>query len=152
MDNYSEFGTVIAVDLDNFKICTQFMGWTPYASNPITRLLTDLLEDFIGKFYAIELFGIDHSKGTEEAILVVFHETNTILQSLEIIKKSIEQLANRLGAPTSLSIGVATGQINEIKKLENRKKITFFRDPTRAMALRALKKAKKMGGNQIITF
>ncbi|MCY3410175.1 MAG: hypothetical protein INQ03_00930 [Candidatus Heimdallarchaeota archaeon] len=152
MDRYNEFGTVIAVDLDNFKICTQVMGWNSYTSNPITRLLTDVLEDFIRKFYALELIGIDRSKGTEEAILVVFQETETILQDLRIIIKSLDQLANKLAAPTSLSIGVATGQINEIKILENRKKSTLFRDPIRAMALKALKKAKKGGGNQIIIF
>ncbi|RLF04977.1 MAG: hypothetical protein DRJ60_06310 [Thermoprotei archaeon] len=141
-------GITVFLDLDRFKEITRSMGWTEYKPNIITGSLTHLIEEVASRLRGIVIHGLDEERGTEEAIIKFIEaDENEVLKSLEKIRREIERLGRESGSNATLSIGVYIGPITSMKPqpLSEAKKA-----PEVVMALRALKKAKKMGGNRIV--
>jgi len=135
-------GTVIILDLDKFKKVTKERGFNEYRPNIITGTLTHLVEDFVRKWNAYVLYGLDYSRGTEEAVIMIpMTKPEEVLDDLEKIRKEIE----KLGA--TLSIGVSYGVIINIKARDRRE---AYKNITVKNALKALKEAKRKGGNRIV--
>lgn len=135
-------GTVIIMDLDRFGDYVKLKGLSEYKPNIITGTLTLLIEDFVRKHMAIIIYGLDYERGTEEVVLELpFVKPNEILDDLEKIREEI----SRLNA--SISIGVAWGPISGKVALNRRE---AYIGVTRRKAFKALKKAKRLGGNRII--
>lgn len=146
------YGVVAFLDLDGFKNCMEVMGWVRWTPNAITGFLTQQLLKFIREFHAVHIWGINEKEGTEEAILIFYHDFEIIIELLENLRKRIKTLARKLKAPTSLSIGVARGRIFDNKPIKHHRKRDFSKDPIRYLAYKALKEAKKKGGNCIIVY
>ena len=148
----SDYGTVAFVDLDGFKNCMEEMGWARWHPNPMTELLTRELLHFIRKYFAVHIWGLNEKEGTEEAILIFFQESTLIVELFESLRKKVLNLAQKLEAPTSLSVGIASGRIIDTKPITHHRKSDFQKDPTRYLAYKALKEAKRKGGNIIIKY
>ncbi len=141
-------GITAILDLDKFKEITKSMGWTEYKPNIITGSLTHLVEEVVSRLRGVVIYGLDEERGTEEAIIkFVEADEDEVLKSLERIRCEIERLGRESGSNATLSIGVYIGPITSLKPqpLSEAKKAFEV-----VMALRALKKAKRMGGNRII--
>ena len=135
-------GTVIVLDLDKFKKVTKERGFNEYKPNIITGTLTHLVENFVRKWNAYVLYGLDYSRGTEEAVIIIpMIKPEEVLGDLEKIRKEIE----KLGA--TLSIGVSYGVIVNIKARNRRE---AYENITVKNALKALREAKRKGGNRIV--
>jgi GGDEF domain-containing protein len=103
---------------------------------------------FASKHNANILWGLDQERGTEEAYLeVVEPDTEELYNDLEIIRKKIEKLGKETKSQAHLSIGVAYGKIENIKPRSRRE---LIRTPLGKKAWKALKEAKRTGGNKII--
>ncbi|MFO8017491.1 MAG: hypothetical protein R6U96_02550 [Promethearchaeia archaeon] len=146
---FSNKGTVVFADLDNFQDCMHVMGWSRYSPNQITRLMTNKIKRYITHFQATPLWGLNETEGTEEFILLFSQDTETVITLLNRLRKDILELAQKLNAPTSLSVGIARGDISQIKPLKVHKKQEFLKHPTIYLAYKSLKKAKKQGGNTL---
>ncbi|MCS7139175.1 MAG: hypothetical protein N3F04_01920 [Candidatus Nezhaarchaeota archaeon] len=141
-------GVTVVLDLDRFKEITRNMGWTEYKPNVITGNLTRLVEQLASKFRGAIIGGLDEERGTEEAIIkFVEVDLNELLQSLEELRREIEDVGRESGSNATISIGVYVGPITSLKPQSLNK---AKRSPEVVMALRALKKAKRMGGNRIV--
>jgi len=141
-------GAGIFLDLDNFKEVMRKMGWSEFRPNPITGTLTQLVQRLAAKYNATVLWGLDPERGTEEAYMeVVEPDTEELISDLEEVRKEIEKLGKETKSNAHLSIGVAYGKIGSAKP-RSRREIT--RTPLGYRAWRALKKAKKTGGNKIV--
>jgi GGDEF domain-containing protein len=151
-NQYLERGTVVFVDLDNFKVCMEEKSWSNYNPNPITRFLTDTIMQFVRKYRASVLWGMDKKRGTEEAILFFQYRKRFVRKLIEGLRKSVLELAKHYNAPTSLSAGLAEGPYPQIKRIKSHSKKEFKKDPTILLAYRALKKAKKSGGNSTVIY
>lgn len=143
-------GTIVVVDLDNFKACTAKKGWTRYTPNPITALLTQKIQQIISVQFGTLLWGLNEQEGTEESLLYFSCGINEIYDTFEALRLEILALAQKEEATTSLSIGMAYGPVTSLKRATNNRCNTLQKDLTRVLAYKALYKAKKTGGNQIM--
>jgi GGDEF domain-containing protein len=148
----SHYGTFVFLDLDRFHNCIDMKGWSEYKPNPISGFLTEELEKYVRKYRGLIIWGLDKHRGTEEAILFFYQNSKIIYELFENIRQEIKRLAEKLDAPTSLSIGMVRGPAPSIKRIKSHNKKEFKKDPHILMAYRALKKAKKNGGNCIVQF
>ncbi|MEM3526223.1 MAG: hypothetical protein QXV37_02310 [Candidatus Jordarchaeaceae archaeon] len=143
-------GVGIFFDLDNFKEIMKKMGWTEYKPNIITGNLTKHIQLFASKYNANILWGLNQERGTEEAYLeVVEPDPEKLYNDLEEIREKIEKLGKETKSNAKLSIGVAYGKIENIKP---RSKRELIKTPLGKKAWKALKTAKKTGGNKVIQF
>ena len=135
-------GTVVVVDLDKFEEITEEKGFDRYKPNIITGTLTQLIENFTRKWQAHILYGLDYERGTEEAVILIpMVKPEEVIEDLENIRRNIE----KLGA--TLSIGVSYGPLDVIKARNRREAYSGL---TVKRALKALREAKRKGGNKII--
>jgi hypothetical protein len=143
-------GTIVFLDLDKFGECMDFMGWTRYTPNEITGFMTEKIMLWISTYFAVHIWGMNEKEGTEEAMLAFFQDPEEIYDLMESFRNEIFLLAQKIKAPTTLSIGISTGLINmdEIKPISHHRQSDISKDPTRRLAFKAIQKAKKMGGNQ----
>jgi GGDEF domain-containing protein len=148
----SGYGTVVFLDLDNFKTCMEEKNWSEYTPNPITRYLTQEIMRYVREYRVLTLWGLDRNRGTEEAILFFQYEKEFVQDIIEELREDVMTLAHRHNAPTSLSAGLAEGKTPKVKKIKSHSKREFKKDLTIFLAYRALKKAKKKGGNRIIVY
>lgn len=141
---------VIILDLDHFGEITKKAGWPKYKPNVVTGLLTELVTKILSKHHGTHLRGINYQRGTEEAVLFFSApDPQKLLEDLETLRKKLYLLGGELGLPVTISIGVAFGpsfhmRISETSDLTQ---IPLFKS-----AKKALRKAKKQGGNRIIVF
>lgn len=136
--------TVAVLDLDRFKELTKERGWSKYSPNIITGEFSKLVEDFVRKWCAHLIYGLDWNRGTEEAVVEISGvEPNEVLEDLEKIRRRVEELGG------SLSIGVAYGPSITIKAKSRRE---AYLSPLVRMATKALRKAKRSGGNRMKVF
>lgn len=143
-------GAGIFLDLDKFKETTKKMGWTEFKPNPISGNLTQIVQIFASKHNANILWGLDQERGTEEAYLeVVEPELEELHKDLEEVRRKIENLGKETKSYAHLSIGVAYGKISNRKPRSIRE---LIKTPLGNSAWKALKKAKKTGGNKIVQF
>ena len=145
-------GTVIFLDLDGFKNCTEEMNWIRWTPNPITDFLSTQIIKFIYTYQAVHIWGLNEKEGTEECILIFWKKQSSIFDLLNNLRIDILNIAMKLRAPTSLSVGIATGQINNTKPINHNRKSDFKKDPLIYLAYKALRKAKKTGGNKILIY
>lgn len=90
-------GIIIVLDLDRFEEYTIKYGLDQYKPNTITGMLTSLVENFIRKWRAVVVYGLDYERGTEETIIEIpygFEQIDEIVKDLKAIKDEI----NKAGA------------------------------------------------------
>ena len=148
--NSLENGTIVFLDLDNFKGAMNAMEWTRYRPNPITGYLTTKILEYIRKYQVIVYWGLNRKEGTEETILFFYQEVNFIYDLMDRLRKEIQKIARELDAPTSLSIGMCRARAPQIKSISAHSTEEFKKDPAIYLAYKALKKAKRKGGNCIM--
>lgn len=152
IEGVSNYGTIVFLDLDKFHNCIEKKGWSEYTPNPITDFLTVELEKIIRKYRAMELFGVNKHRGTEEAILYFHQNYKKIYEVFENLRRKLERFAEKMNAPTSLSVGITKGKVPKVKRIKSHNVNEFKKDPYVFLAYKALKKAKKKGGNCIFKF
>jgi GGDEF domain-containing protein len=141
-------GVTVVLDLDNFKEVMKVMGWSEYKPNVVTGSLTRLVKEVASKLGGIVVHGLDEERGTEEAVVkFVGADVEEVLEELEKVRLEIERIGKESRSNATISAGVYVGPITSLKPqpLSMAKKA-----PEVVMALRALKKAKKKGGNRIV--
>jgi len=135
-------GTVVIVDLDKFEKVTEEKGFDKYKPNIITGTLTQLIEDFARKWQAHILYGLDYERGTEEAVILLpMVKPEEVIKDLENIRRNVEELG------ATVSIGISYGPLDVIKAKNRREAYSGL---TVKKALKALREAKRKGGNKII--
>jgi GGDEF domain-containing protein len=149
-EDISHAGTFIFLDLDNFGECVRNMGWSEYTPNPISAFLTDEVERYIHERLSVLIWGLDQRRGTEEAIILSYDPIESIQAWCYDLIEDVKAIATELNASTSLSCGIATGIVSEIKAIADNRTKTIGRDPLRWLAYKALRQAKKKGGNRLI--
>ena len=136
-------GTVVIMDLDKFEEMTISMGWDQYKPNIVTGTLTQLVEWFVRKWSAFAVYGLDPKRGTEEVVLEIPNvRPKELKDDLEYIRREI----NRLGA--SISIVAVYGFVG-LKACRDRRE-AYTATPTRRLALKLLRKIKRIGGNRVL--
>lgn len=136
------WGTVVIMDLDRFKEMTRRMGWTRYRPNVITGELSRMVEEFSRRWSARVVYGLDWDRGTEEAVLELPGvRPEEIMEDLERIRVEIKRMGG------SISMGVAYGPIYP-RKARNRREA--YSSATAKLALKALREAKRLGGDRIV--
>ncbi len=63
------WGTLLILDLDRMSDLVAERGWSEYKPNPLTGLLSNLVEDLVRKHGFVVIYGLDWERGTEEAVL-----------------------------------------------------------------------------------
>ncbi|MHA1448902.1 MAG: hypothetical protein ACTSP4_05725 [Candidatus Hodarchaeales archaeon] len=151
IDNSSAILKVVVVflDLDNFKVTTERLGWTKHSPNPCTGAMSSLITEMTRKFNGRVLSGHDPVRGTEEAmILFNFVSVNRIER--EIVR--VQQEIAKNGVHCSLSAGIActnSSDIEDITKVIKSAKKGKIKHPLLMMAKKQCRIAKKKGGNCI---
>ncbi len=138
-------GLIIILDLDRFEEYTLKHGFSQYKPNIITGTLTRLVDEFVKKWQASLIYGLDYERGTEEAVIEIpfgYERLDEIVMDL----KKIKNVINKLNA--SISIVVIKDYVIG-KRAKNRRE-AYYGTPGRRRALRILRKIKKKGGNKII--
>jgi GGDEF domain-containing protein len=143
-------GTFIFLDLDNFGECVRTMGWSEYTPNPISAFLTDEVEHYIHDRFNVLIWGLDQKRGTEEAIILSYEPIESIQVWCCDLIRDVKTIAEEFNANTSLSCGIATGIVSETKAIADNRSKTISRDPLRRLAYKALRQAKKKGGNRLM--
>ena len=144
---------VIFIDLDNFKEISERQGWVAYKPNEITGSLTQLVTQFIRKHIGEVIYGLDEKHGTEECMLRLTGalEHEEIITDLKNIIHEIIEVGLNCGCDASVSIGVSRGPYTPIRPTGPYQwSRRLFKGQAQRLAHKALKKAKKLGGNRII--
>lgn len=142
-------GVVVILDLDHFKKIVRDMGWAEYSPNPITSLLSELVDNLVHKHHAMMIYGLDWKRGTEETVLAFSSpDIDSLLEDLEVIRRKIKDAGKETGSNATISIGVAHGPVLGVKQATSRREL--FTTLTERLAKRALQRAKRQGGNRIV--
>ncbi|MCS7384781.1 MAG: hypothetical protein NDF53_03500 [archaeon GB-1867-097] len=142
-----DVGCTIIMDLDRFAEYTLRKGLNQYKPNIITGTLTHLVEEFIEKFHAVHIFGLDEERGTEEAILELPYVDEELLEKIRLELERIRRVIEKLGG--SITIAVSTGPVT-CKPVGKRREA--YMDFNRKKASKILRRAKRRGGNRVIIF
>lgn len=144
---------VIFIDLDNFKEISKRQGWVSYKPNEITGTLTLLVREFVRKYLAEVIYGLDEKHGTEECMLRLTGalDHNKIINDLEQIVNEIQEIGIKCNCEATVSIGVSRGPYTPIRPTGPYQwSKRLFKGQAQKMAHKALRKAKKQGGNRIV--
>ncbi len=139
-------GLIIIMDLDKFENYTREHGFDEYKPNIITGTLTSLVEEFVRKWRACIVYGLDYERGTEEAIIEIpygYENAEEIINDLSKIKDTI----NRLGARITI---VVIKDYILCKPAHNRRE-AYHGTPGRRRATQLLRKYKRKGGNTLVS-
>ena len=141
---------IVILDLDQFGSKMKALGWSEYKPNVITGSLTELVTSLLTRHHGTHIRGLDYQRGTEEAVLF-FSDPNSeqLLKALKHIIVEIEKLGRDLSQSTTLSIGISFGPVPPIRLHQNSdlKQVFLYKS-----AKKALRTAKKQGGNRMIVF
>ncbi len=141
---------IVILDLDQFGSKMKALGWSEYKPNVITGSLTELVTSLLTRHHGTHIRGLDYQRGTEEAVLF-FSDPNSeqLLKALKHIMVEIEKLGRDLSQSTTLSIGISFGPVPPIRLHQNSdlKQVFLYKS-----AKKALRTAKKQGGNRMIVF
>lgn len=137
-------GTVVIIDLDRMGETVEERGWSEYTPNPATGLLTRLVEDFVRKWNAYLIYGLDEERGTEEAVIEVpLVEPEELLPDLEEIRRRVRE------AGVTATIVAVKGYVGPVGR-EGDRRDAYTATPTRRLAARLLRKAKRAGGDRVV--
>ena len=142
--------SLVILDLDQFGSITKQIGWPEYAPNQVTGLLTELIQELLSKNHGTHIRGLDYQRGTEEAILFFSApDLQQLITDLKSLKTKIYLLGKQLELPVTISIGVSFGKLPPIRLRDDSKlmKTLLFK-----MAQKALRMAKKQGGNHLVVY
>ena len=144
---------IIFIDLDNFKEISEKQGWASYKPNIITGTLTHLVTNFTRKYMGEIIYGLDEIKGTEECMIrltgALSHDD--IISDLDFIMDSIQTTGRDNRCNSTLSIGVSRGPYTPIKPTGPYQwSRRLFKGQAQRLAHKALRNAKRQGGNRII--
>ena len=135
-------GTIVVIDLDRFGETVEERGWSQYAPNPATGLLSHLVDRLASKWRAVVVYGLDWDRGTEEAVLEIpYTEPGELREDLEEVRREL----NRLGI--GVTIVAIRGEVG-LKPARNRRE-AYYGTPGRARAVRLLRRLKRRGGNTV---
>ncbi len=138
-------GTIIVMDLDRFGDLVREKGWSEYTPNIVTGTLTSLVEWFVSKWRALVVFGLDVERGTEEVVLEVPGvEPEELKKDLEYIRRRIKELG------ASITIVAVKGYVG-LKPARSRRE-AYYGTPSRTLAHKLLRKAKRRGGDTIVLY
>lgn len=138
-------GIVVIIDLDKLGEFVEKRGLDPYKPNIVTGELTQLVEEFARRFQGVVIYGLDYERGTEEALIEIPYGLDYIdLVTLEL--KRIAEKIREYGVTLTavVAIDYVTG-----KPAKSRRE-AYSETPGRRRALRALREAKKKGGDRIV--
>ncbi|HMF34473.1 MAG TPA: hypothetical protein VKK79_23830 [Candidatus Lokiarchaeia archaeon] len=143
---------VVALDLDQFGEVAEKMGWPRYRPNAVTGTVTQFCLELLRKFFGVHIYGIDERQGTEECMLVFPNATiDALLNDLEVLRAEIEQVGRQTGAGSTISIGCAiVPPPVDLTPTQSRRTRDVLSDPGRILARKALKQAKRQGGNRLV--
>jgi len=136
-------GTIIVMDLDKFEEFVRLHGLDPYKPNVITSTLSHLVNDFALKWQGVIIYGLDWKRGTEEAIIEIpFIHPNEVKEDLDKIYSTIKDLG------ASITI-IAIYDYVSAKPARDRRE-AYYGTPSRARAIRLLRKFKRKGGDIVM--
>ncbi len=135
----------VAGDLDDFGRVTEEKGWPTYSPNPATAMLTEELERFLSLHpTALVIKGPDHERGTEEFLLEI-PAGEPLLDDVEgYWRDVVRRFRERFEGEVTLSVGIALGPAPAVRR------DAVEGGPASEMALRALREAKKRGGDTVV--
>ena len=139
-------GIIIVLDLDEFEEFTRQHGYDEYKPNIITGTLTELVNEFVIKWRACIIYGLDYERGTEEAVIEIvddFENLEDIISDLYKIKNTINELGARI------TIIVIKDYVS-CKPARNRRE-AYHGTPGRRRASQLLRKYKRKGGNTLVS-
>jgi len=138
-------GIIVIIDLDKFGEFVEKYGLDPYRPNTITSELTRLVEQFTQKFRGVVIYGLDYKRGTEEAVIEIPYG----VEYLDPVISELKCIANRIR-----ELGVTLTAVVAVDHVSGRpaksRREAYVGTLSRRRALRALRRAKKKGGNRII--
>jgi len=138
-------GIIVIIDLDKFREFVEKHGLDPYKPNIITSELTSLVELFTRKFRGVVIYGLDYERGTEEAVIEIPYGVDY----LDLVISELKYIANRIRElGTTLTAVIVVDYVSGRSAKSRRD--AYEGTLGRRRALRALRRAKKKGGNRII--
>ncbi len=136
-------GTIVVMDLDRFGELVKERSWSEYKPNIVTGTLTSLVEWFVSKWRAVVVFGLDAERGTEEVVLEIPRvEPEELREDLEYIRRQIKELG------ASITIVAVKGYVG-LKPTKSRRE-AYYGTPSRTLAHKLLRKAKRRGGDIVV--
>lgn len=138
-------GLVIVLDLDDFENYVKTRGLDPYRPNEISGELSRLVEDFAIKHHGVVVYGLDHERGTEEAVIEIpfgSEHLELIIRDLYALKQRIEELGG------SISIVVVEDYV--LGEIARDRREAYNATPGRRRAIQLLRRVKRKGGGRII--
>jgi GGDEF domain-containing protein len=138
-------GVIIIIDLDKFGEFVEKHGLDPYKPNTITGELTRLVVAFAQKFRGVVIYGLDYERGTEEAVIEIPYG----VEYLDLVVSELEYIANRIRELGATLTAIVIVDYVSGRPAKNRRE-AYEGTLGRRRALRALKKAKKKGGNRVV--
>ena len=134
-------GAIVILDLDRFGEEVEKRGLSEYSPNIATGTLTSLVEAFVSKWSAVVLYGLDHARGTEEAVIVVPGvDPWELEEDLVGIARAIEELG--------FSVSIVADRIPVVacKPLRERR----LYEPHYRRVKRLLASVKRRGGGMVV--
>jgi len=134
----------VIIDLDRFGEVVSERGWSQYRPNPATGLLTSLVETLISKWHGYVVYGLDEERGTEEVVIEVpYVEPGELRSDLEAILREL----NRVGV--NATIVAVHGHVGLVSRRGERR-AAYKATPSRRLAAKLLREAKRRGGNVVV--
>ncbi len=133
-------GTLIVMDLDGMGELVEELGLSEYSPNRLTGLLTSLVEDLVRRWRGVVVYGLDHERGTEEAVIEVpMTRPDELAEDLRRIAEEIRREGG------SISIVAISSPVTGKPARNRREAYSGYR----RRALRILRKVKSSGGGRV---
>jgi hypothetical protein len=137
-------GTVVVIDLDRFEEVVEARGWSRWRPNQATGLLSALVEELARRWRGVVVYGLDWERGTEEAVLEF-----PLVEPGELegdLRRVLETLESEAGV-TATAVAIR-GPV--LARPARSRREAYYATPTRRLALKLLRRAKRSGGGRLI--
>ncbi|MCC6040952.1 MAG: hypothetical protein LM557_02120 [Desulfurococcaceae archaeon] len=138
-------GLIVIIDLDEFGEFVEKRGLDPYKPNIVTGELTRLVEEFTRRFQGVVVYGLDYERGTEEALIEIPYGVDYVDQ----VVSELERIAQRI-REHGVTLTAVVVMDSVIGKPARSRREAYSGTPGRRRALKALREAKKKGGNRVV--
>ncbi len=136
-------GTIIVLDLDRFNEVIRERGWSEYSPNPVTGLLSELVEKLAIKWRGVIVSGLDWERGTEEAIIEIpYVHPEEVREDLEDIRETVREYG--------VTITIVAVYDYVVARRAKTRREAYYGSPGRARALRILRQLKRRGGDMVM--